>query len=397
MPKLGFFSISFSRFLVIAWSVSLVLGLSGCDSREQIVVHRIPKIKPASKQVASNDRMLVAISLHQTDAWFFKMVGKAELIDAQAVAFQAALETLEFDTAGNPVWKTPSDWQKIPSPSNTRFATYQVGASPEAPTIAVSKLGFGGDKQDYLAININRWRREMGLQELPAAEASRSAPLIKGKDSSAETYLLDLKGAFNGGAMGGMKGGPFAGGSRPGSGPTGTGDATIDSAHGVDSSASVPTPPSNSGDTKQTASDPGAPIDIQYEAPAGWSKSPPAPFSFLSFSVESEGETGKVSLSPLDPNNQWDSNVQRWADQVGAGELTAESIAGLTREVTVSGVTGKQIEISHESTGQAINGVMVVHDNVAWFIKLSGSQKLVEKQRPAFDQFLSSLKLPTAK
>jgi len=141
---------------------------------------------------------------------------------------------------------------------------------------------------------------------------------------------------------------------------------------------------------------------ITYNTPAGWTELPPGQMRVASFKFQAEGKSVDVSVIPLPGVAGGDlPNVNRWRGQVGLGAVTE---AELTRSATKLEIAG-QPALLHElagtnpSAGDAtrILGAIQHRDGMAWFFKMTGDDKLVASQRPAFLEFLKSVKFEAPK
>lgn len=164
-------------------------------------------------------RMVAAILRREGTAWFFKMTGEDKLVSSQKAVFTKFLETLRFEagtspaaavTAGTPAptpsasaatagatggaqggavkpsFTVPATW-KEQAPGAMQTARYVPEGAEGKADVSVAVLpGDGGGKLG----NVNRWRRQLGLE--PVAEADLAASLTALKIDGAENYLVDL-------------------------------------------------------------------------------------------------------------------------------------------------------------------------------------------------------------
>jgi hypothetical protein len=142
------------------------------------------------------ERTLAAMADHGGQMWFFKMRGEADLVAREKTKFIAFLESIDFhgepaQTAAprrepaapafrSPQWTVPDGWQPE-TPGPMVQVAFDVGGSRGAPT-KVSVSVFPGDAGGVLA-NVNRWRAQVGLGPVAAADLPR------------ETAKLDLAGS----------------------------------------------------------------------------------------------------------------------------------------------------------------------------------------------------------
>jgi hypothetical protein len=133
-------------------------------------------------------RILAAIQHRDGTAWFFKIIGDADLVEQQKPVFVDFLKTLSFSPAevqaalppGHPAigdmkttetavpisheeqpnWMVPAGWQESSAGSFLLAKFTIAGDSGAAATVNVSQsAGDGGG----LMLNVNRWRGQLGL------------------------------------------------------------------------------------------------------------------------------------------------------------------------------------------------------------------------------------------
>jgi hypothetical protein len=131
-------------------------------------------------------RILAVIQRREGTTWFFRMTGDPQQVAEQKPVFIEFLRTLSFGGSaapatpaadGRPHWHAPSEWREVPGGQFlvAKFAITGAGGAQAAVNIS-SSAGDGGG----LAANVNRWRRQLGLTELPAAELARSLTMSPG-------------------------------------------------------------------------------------------------------------------------------------------------------------------------------------------------------------------------
>lgn len=132
-----------------------------------------------------------------------------------------------------------------------------------------------------------------------------------------------------------------------------------------------------------------------FATPDGWARGKSNPmFPSDKFLKTVDNNEVVMSIMSLPSSNDWQSNVQRWAGQVGL-EASADEIKEMTSEVDVDGISSSKIRLMGEDTdGQAIVGIMAVKGNLAWFIKLMGKKPAVESTESEFDDYVKTLTLP---
>jgi hypothetical protein len=140
------------------------------------------------------------------------------------------------------------------------------------------------------------------------------------------------------------------------------------------------------------------PPGLKWTLPTGWEEVvPPGQMRVASFRIKGEGsKLGDVSVVPL-PGAAGGilANVNRWRGQVGLAPVSEAELGNLAQKVVIAGHPGELYEQAGQGTGSGeptrILAAILMHDEVAWFFKVTGDDQLVAQQKPAFVEFLKSL------
>lgn len=166
-------------------------------------------VQPGDAAAGGQQILVVALAREGT-TWFFKLSGDAPTVAAHREKLKAFLEIVGFtaaarpelaaarpatsappaaDSAALPDWSVPAGWRSEP-PTQMVLARWAAGdAGAEGVVITVS--AFPGDVGGLLA-NVNRWRREVGLPEIGAAELPANIGAVTTTVGAAT--LVDLRG-----------------------------------------------------------------------------------------------------------------------------------------------------------------------------------------------------------
>jgi hypothetical protein len=143
-----------------------------------------------------SNSILAAIQRRGDTTWFFKMTGDNKLVAQQKPAFLAFLKSFQFSvgataepTSGSPQWTPPSDWTEAPA-GQFLVAKFLVSDGKAAINIS-SSAGDGGG----LSANVNRWRRQLGLEEANVEELAKLGEPLAIPDGHAVTVELAGKDA----------------------------------------------------------------------------------------------------------------------------------------------------------------------------------------------------------
>ena len=136
---------------------------------------------------------------------------------------------------------------------------------------------------------------------------------------------------------------------------------------------------------------------LKYTAvPAGWQEKPPTQMRLASFLIVENGKQADVSVVPLGGTGGGDiANVNRWRGQVGLQPLSDDDLQKVVEAVKIDGLTANLYDVAGNDTGEAdvqrILAAILHRNGTVWFFKVSGESALVEKQKPAFLDFLKSV------
>jgi len=175
----------------------------------------------------------------------------------------------------------------------------------------------------------------------------------------------------------------------------------------------VPTPPSATAPASQPggmgAVPPGMPTPdestrsaLKFVAPTNWLPKPAGEMRVASFDISDNGKKADVSVVPLGGTGGGDlANVNRWRGQVGQGQLTEEALQKTAEKISIAGQPAALYDLAPSSfedgtPSQRILGAILHTDGMVWFFKMTGDDALVQQQKPAFLDFLKSVKLPGA-
>ena len=141
---------------------------------------------------------------------------------------------------------------------------------------------------------------------------------------------------------------------------------------------------------------------VTWTLPKGWQESGAGQMSVASFSIKGEGSAeAQVTITPLTKLAGRDAEiVNMWREQVGLAALDREEALKQFEKVDVGGESGSLFSIEGKPEGQSaparIITAMVHREDASWFYKLSGDGVVVAAQKPAFLEFLKSIRLKEA-
>lgn len=155
---------------------------------------------------------------------------------------------------------------------------------------------------------------------------------------------------------------------------------------------------SNEGAAQGQATRPRAPRPpVKWGAlPAGWQETEPGQVSAANFAIKSDAGEATMNITPL-PNmaGREAMVVSMWRQQVGLPELAQEEVAKELSPVEVAGGQGQLFEIegARETKAMRIVTAMLHQPEASWFFKLAGDEAAVQAQKPAFIEFLKTVRV----
>ncbi len=128
---------------------------------------------------------------------------------------------------------------------------------------------------------------------------------------------------------------------------------------------------------------------LAYETPPGWQDRGASGLRAASFAVQDGAARAEVTVIPLGREAaDVRANVDRWREQLGLPPAGAGEAA---TTLDVNGVAAPYVDLQG---GRRMLAVMVERGDRVWFIKMLGDVALVGREKPAFESFVRSVRLP---
>ncbi|WP_146592807.1 hypothetical protein [Novipirellula galeiformis] len=383
------FPFSVQAYFAIACITLLITGTSGCQKADPIVTYSVPTEVPEQLRVG-NDRMLAAMIPQSDQTWFFKVTGPEQSVGLIAAEFRKFVESIEF-TDGKPVWgELPDQWQ-LGGSKPMRFASIDVNTPDKQLDISVSSLPKQEDWDAEVAMNVNRWRGQVGLAASTEKWANGEPLELESVEGTA--VWVDIIGKSTGGSppmMGGMAGGPMARGEMPNddihSGVAG-GPMTSDS--------SAPKTPAPKTENSSASESPAA--RLKYDRPEGWRDGKMSSMRMAAFNVGPEDAEAEITVIPAGGDLR--GNVARWLGQIrpeGVADEVVEKAMQDAEKIKVDGRDAQRYLLlgTDPESGTAIDATIVpLDEGFSLFIKMTGPAKTVTAESEAIKSFLESIKL----
>ena len=367
----------------------LVTLIAACDSPPPIRTYEIRTDVPPT--LAGDERMLGLMVPEPDSAWFFKVVGPKEAIRYAEAPIRDFLGKVRFAEGKPDLTELPQGWV-MGTERPMRFATLLIDTPTRELELSISQLPRSEKWDEQVALNVNRWRGQMGLEDStePMAGAEKFSLTSLGESADSPAWV-DLAGRMNpnAGAMpgaGGMP--PFAGAGPPGAGPP---DQAPPS--------QAPPNPGPPGATPTPADNAGAPAaGPKFVAPPDWRAGKMSMMRLAAFQI---GPTDRqAELTIIQAGGDLRGNVDRWLGQVLGGPAPADVVDKSLADAQKLSVSGREAQRFFLSGGddkpnaQAIDATIVsVGDGMSLFIKATGPAETLGEERERIGKFLESIRL----
>lgn len=364
---------------IAALAASLVMLLAaGCEQAPPVTTYEIPTEMPEELE-PGRDRMLAAMVPHGESTWFFKVLGPQEAVDSIEPAFREFVENVEFDEQGSPELEPlPDNWRRGPD-KPMRFASIDINTPQKQLDLSVSKLTRQEDWDSEVAMNVNRWRGQVGLDSSDEKWAGAEPLDVAAADGPA--VWVDLTGRSADGGPSMMA--PFAGRGGGGAGAPPFAAAPSDDDR--------PSPPTNAPESESASS------RLTYDLPEGWRLGRKSIMRWAAFDVGPEDSPAEVTVIPAGGDVR--GNVARWLGQIRGGTVPDEVVDEALAEAESLQVDGRPsqrflLKPAEGETGTAIDATIIPLENDrSLFVKMTGPLEVVTQESKAMRSFLQSLKL----
>lgn len=400
---------------------TLLAAVAGCAEEDSIRIYRVAKDESRGSRTTATstlvqsgkEQIMLGAIVPNKDfpekdfICFFKIAGEPDVVAKNGDSFRQMVESVVFDANSQPSWKLAEGWQEVITKADMRYATLTHAES--GLTASVSLFPYVGVKtqegwQEYVVSNVNRWRKQLSLQEQPWREIANDLDeLPELSQDSFKAYYVSLAGKSSGSS--GMApfmnmGGAVPAGAHSGSAPTEQASPTQDQSTNTNASSAF----------NQTAESP-AEKPINYQVPDGWSETSASGMRMAAFDVVDGDTKGEVTI--ITAGGSINDNLSIWLGQVGAEstEESKQSILKAVEEVAVNKVTAKLYSIDGAAppnaagaaaTGEgaagqptAQNSILIAEipwrEKMSLFVKYKGPTTLAIAQREKFVNFVKSI------
>ncbi len=346
-----------ARLPVAACCIAILLSVSSCAEREGVRSYTaedlsVPRAAPLNDPPPAAEPGV---------AWFFKMQGSPESVDGNKDAFGEVVGSLQFDEEGTPSWDVPEGWTQSEG-NQFRYATLTRDGSDPPLELTISRLAAPDPTADeYLKLNIDRWRGQVGLEPYPQENwrqnAIEAGEFREPDQTNGDFYLVILEGTGGDGQPEKML------------------------------AAIVPRPAGGDGDDASQSGADRVPEGAEpvYSTPEEWQTAPLRTFQLAHWSSGEDTDQADISVSSAGGGLQ--ANIARWRRQIGLNPDGRDAQA--VSEVTVDEYPALRVELT--GAEESIIAIIVPGRTEQWFFKLQGTTAAVEAERERFDAFVESI------
>lgn len=288
----------------------------------------------------------------------------------------------------------PPNWEPQPL-SQMRQASFLVkGKSGAVADISLVRLGpAAGNVLD----NVNRWLDQLGKPPISDATLSKIAERLK--TQIGEVSIVDLAGlpkdadpAKDGRIIAAMiSSGPLTFFFKM------RGNAELVESQKAEfvkwvaevCNSQMETAAGPAGETAaQNSSNP----QIKWKTPEGWTEVPATSMRYASFAVSGpNGEKIDISIVTFPGDGGGDpDNVNRWRGQIGLAPIDAAHVGSSIVPLKTANASFSTIDMA--GADSRVIAAWARHNGRSWFIKMTGPNAAVEKEKSNFVKFIESIR-----
>lgn len=117
-----------------------------------------------------------------------------------------------------------------------------------------------------------------------------------------------------------------------------------------------------------------------------------------SFVINTNGHHAEVTIIPLGGMAGGElANVNRWRGQLGLPPVDESQLAATGEKVSIGSTPASLYDVAgtdpKTQQPERILGAILISEGTTWFFKMTGSDALVESEKPVFKQFLGSIRM----
>ena len=287
-------------------------------------------------------------------------------------------------------WTLPANWTQVAVPETGEFhpdAEFQIDSNDPQLVLSISHLGDAPGARSVLG-NVVRWEGQEGLPK--STEANLASVTSATQVDNQPATLVDLNG--NGRRLLAVM---IPHNDRtwfiklPGSAEAVSAhkEHFEQFVHSIHFDASEQPATVAQGPTPPPSIAPTAPAGVTWQVPSGWVTEPATTMLLAKF--QAAAATVKVSQFGVHNFGSLEANLTRWRGEAGLAPLAPSEV----KDVAETEIGGRPWKI-YDFAGPAARVIVAQtqQGNDVYFFKISGPADVVSQQKPAFDQFVASVK-----
>ena len=153
--------------------------------------------------------------------------------------------------------------------------------------------------------------------------------------------------------------------------------------------------PATGGETMAATTVPTGGDSLVWTAPAAWTAKPNGPMRKGSYAVKGNGAEADLSVTafPGDTGGLL-ANLNRWRGQVSLPPLAEAQLGASVEHLDLGSLHADVVDFAGSANGAPTRllGAIVPLNGETWFFKLLGPDALVAQQKPAFLEFLRTVR-----
>jgi len=131
--------------------------------------------------------------------------------------------------------------------------------------------------------------------------------------------------------------------------------------------------------------------ELTWTSPANWAPKSLGSMRKGSYSIKGDGGEADLSITAFPgATGGLEANLNRWRGQVGLPPLPPAEVVAAVEKISANGLD--LIVADYGNNGSRLLGAIVPHGGSSWFFKLTGPDALVAREKPAFLDFLRTVK-----
>ncbi len=165
--------------------------------------------------------------------------------------------------------------------------------------------------------------------------------------------------------------------------------------------AKAPAPAASANPMANTAVATASGADLVWTAPAHWTAKTGSSMRKGSYVLKADGVAGEADLSitafPGSVGGDL-ANLNRWRGQIELPPIAQADFESTAQRMERNGLRFTVVDILGTAQGvpTRILGAMIPHAGATWFVKVTGPDAIVVKEKAAFAAFLDTIKAPAA-